>query len=72
MARDKDKNKDEAVSPPVEGKTIEEWAAVNGTPAWAFEGLKVRQNWAAGKVVTEEEYRKALKEFLGGPLVKKG
>ena len=72
MARDKDKSIDETVRPPVEGKTIVELAAASGTPAWAFEGLKVRQNWAAGKVITEEEYQKALKDFLAGPLVKKG
>jgi len=68
----KDKDKDDKTPPVLEEKTIEEWAAGTGTPAWAFEGLKVRQNWAAGKVVTEQEYQKALQEFLGGPMVKEG
>jgi len=68
----KDKGKDEKTLPVAEGKTIEELAAENGTPAWALEGLKVRQNWAAGKIVTEQEYQKALQDFLGGPMAKKG
>lgn len=53
-------------------KSIEEWARESQTPSWAFEGLKIRQNWAAGKTVTKQEYQQALKAFLTGPLVKKG
>lgn len=49
---------------------IETLAGQRKTPGWAFEGLKVRKRWAAGKLVTELEYVEALREFLEGPLVK--
>lgn len=62
------KEKEQTAAVVAETKTIEEWAAELQTPAWAFAGLKVRQNWAAGKVVTREEYERALRSFLGGPM----
>lgn len=58
MAKDKDKQ-----------KAIEELAAELGTPPWVFEAVKVRQNWAAGKVVTEQEYKAAVNDFLKGRMV---
>lgn len=35
------------------------------TPARVFEGLKIHQDWKAGKMVTEEDYLKAQTQFLG-------
>ena len=64
-------NKAGSPSPP-EGNTIEELAAALKTPAWALAGLKVRQNWAVGKIVTEDEFRRALQDFLTGPPARKG
>lgn len=49
---------------------IEDLAAKQKTPPWAFEGLKARKRWAAGKQVTEQEYIESLREFLEGPMVK--
>ncbi|MBU5312222.1 hypothetical protein KQI38_09300 [Tissierella carlieri] len=47
---------------------IDELKEKNNTPDRIFEGMKAAENWITGKVVTEEVYQRALKEFLESPM----
>lgn len=46
--------------------TIEEWRMAHKVPMAIHYGLCARKGWKPGKVVSEEEYRQAEKEFLEG------
>jgi hypothetical protein len=35
-----------------------------------FAGLKAYKNWSTGKMVTEEEFKEAAKEYLNSPINK--
>ncbi len=62
------KDKVAEVAAKEETRAVEEWAKEANTPTWALAGLKVRKGWATGKVVTRQEYEKALQDFLSGPM----
>lgn len=49
---------------------IETLAQELETDTVVFAGVKAFKGWTTGKVVTKEEYEKAIKEFLGAPLGK--
>lgn len=53
---------------PIELFKIEELKEKNKTSDRIFEGMKAAENWTTGKAVTEEEYQRALKEFLESPM----
>jgi hypothetical protein len=54
--------------PTDEMHTIEHWAQLNQVIPWAMAGLKARNKWGVGKMVTESEFKAALNQFLSGPM----
>ena len=46
--------------------TIEEWRRAHKVPMAIHCGLCARKGWKSGKVVLEDEYSQAEKEFLEG------
>lgn len=55
-------------STPPELFSIEELKEKNKTPETVFQGMKAAENWKTGKAVTEEDYKKALNNFLKSPM----
>lgn len=47
---------------------IEEWRTAEGTSYAVFEGVKAANGWKTGKKVTEEDYKKAVKDFEKAPI----
>ena len=48
-------------------KTIEELSKKNKTPDYVLIGVKIHMGWAAGKAVSEKEYKAAVDKFLNEP-----
>lgn len=48
--------------------TIEELKEKNKTPEAIFQGARAAEGWRPGKMVSEEEYQKALDGFLKRPM----
>lgn len=51
---------------------IEELKDKYKTPESIFQGTKVASGWITGKMVAEEEYKKAIDGFLKGPMNGRG
>lgn len=47
---------------------IEELKIKHETPDSVFEGVKVAKGWKTGKVVTEDAYEEAVREFNKSPI----
>ena len=60
-------NKKTTKTPP-ELFNIEELKEKNNTPETIFQGVKAAEDWKTGKAVTEEDYKKALNNFLKSPM----
>jgi hypothetical protein len=48
--------------------TIEEHAAALGVSAPVFAAVRQYKGWAAGKKVEKNEFKRAVKDFLGSPM----
>lgn len=48
--------------------TIEELAKAQRTPTHIFSAVCTRNNWGAGKAVTESEYEKEVEIFMKSPI----
>lgn len=53
-------------APPVEKKTAEEWAKERKTTPYVLAAVKVERDWARGKLVTADEFDKAVDSWLHG------
>lgn len=49
-------------------KSIEELAEEQNLKAWVFAGIKAEKKWAAGRMVTEDELKKAVQDWLKAPM----
>lgn len=47
-----------------ERKSAEDWAIKKQVPGAYLAGVKYRNHWGSGKLVTEQEFDAALKGFL--------
>ncbi|WP_283681218.1 hypothetical protein [Parablautia sp. Marseille-Q6255] len=54
----------EAAPDQVLRKTAEDWAIAKQVPGVYLEGVKQRQGWAKNKMLEENEFDVALREFL--------
>jgi hypothetical protein len=46
-------------------KTVEQWAALKGTPDWAFGAAKAGNGWGTGRELTEAQYDAQLEKATG-------
>lgn len=53
---------------PVELKTIEQFKTELATPEHIYAGVCSNMNWRAGKMVSKNEYVKAVELFLNRPM----
>ena len=49
-------------------EAVERLKVNNGTPEAVFEGVKAANGWHTGKMLTEEEYKKAVEAFEHAPM----
>lgn len=49
-------------------EAVERLKVNNGTPKAVFEGVKAANGWHHGKMLTEEEYKKAVEAFEQAPM----
>lgn len=49
-------------------EAVERLKANNGTPEAVFEGVKAANGWHTGKMLTGEEYKKAVEAFEHAPM----
>lgn len=47
---------------------VEELAQRLGTPAWTLRGTMAAYGWAAGKHLTESEFKAAVQNWLAAPM----
>jgi hypothetical protein len=67
MAKAKEE-KEQVVQEKLKLSTIEELAIETNTSMTVLAGMKVNENWSAGKRVTKEDFEAAKKKFLEAPL----
>ncbi|MDO4720473.1 MAG: hypothetical protein Q4A78_07400 [Peptostreptococcaceae bacterium] len=58
----------ETLQIPQEVQDIESLSQKNDISESILEGVKAMKDWPGGKAVTEEEFLKAVSDFLGSPI----